>query len=240
MIDSKSRPGTSDGAQVLGPETAQPAASEVTLQIAKDSFGPQLYRQASKNLERMILIILFVFGVLVRLVQYISNRSLWLDEALLSLNFLHHTASELLLRPLENHQGAPLAFLLVQRLAVLTLGPNEYSLRLFPLVAGLLSIFVFHAVARNWLGQKSALVALYFFVISSSLIYYSSMAKQYSTDVLVALLLYAAVSVLQPRVSFADAVLLGLAGAAGVWLSHPAIFVFAGICATLLVSSLLA
>jgi len=240
MIDSNSKPGISRGVHLLETETVQPDASDITPQIASNSFGPQLYEHLSQDSARMILIVLFAFGVLVRLVQYASHRSLWLDEAMISLHFLHHTASELLLRPLENHQGAPLAFLLVERLAVLTLGPSEYSLRLFPLVAGLLSIFVFHAVARKWLGQKSALVALFFFVISSSLIYYSSMAKQYSTDVMVALLLYAAVSVLDPRVSFADAVLLGLAGAAGVWFSHPAIFVFTGICATLFVSSLLA
>lgn len=70
------------------------------------------------------------------------------------------------------------------------------------------------------------------------MIHWSSQAKQYSTDVLVALLLYAALFALESQFNSAHAILLGFAGAISV--SHPAIFVFTGVCVTLFASSLAA
>lgn len=65
-------------------------------------------------------------------------------------------------------------------------------------------------------------LALALFAIFPSLIYYSSEVKQYSSDVMFALLLL----YLGTR---GRAMLLGVFGAVAVWFSHPAIFVLAGL-----------
>lgn len=78
------------------------------------------------------------FGILVRLAQYLYNRSLWNDEAALALNIVNRSYFELL-QPLNYDQGAPIGFLLVEKLAVQLFGDNEYALRLFPLLSAIIS-----------------------------------------------------------------------------------------------------
>jgi hypothetical protein len=162
---------------------------------------------------------LITLAAVLRIRQYAANRSLWLDEAKLSLNVLHRNFAQLW-QPLDYHQGGPIGFLLLQKSATLLLGTSEYALRLVPLLAGILSIFLFYLLAKR--VTSAAPLALALFAMSPSLIYYSSEVKQYSSDVMVALLLlYLGTS--------GRAMLLGVFGAIAVWFSHPAIFVLAGI-----------
>ena len=88
------------------------------------------------------------------------------------------------------YPGRPVGFLVVERLAIRTLGNNEYALRLFPLLSGILSRFLFHKIARQLLKRRAALIALALLAILEPLIYYASEVKQYSTDVAVTLLVY--------------------------------------------------
>ncbi len=187
---------------------------------------------------RTTVFTLIAFGVVVRLVQYTANRSLWLDEAQLALVLLQRSARQLL-ELLPRGQGAAPAFLWAEQLALRTLGPSEYSLRFFPFLASILSIFLFYVIAKKWVSHKAAVIALFLFVISTPLIHWSAQGKQYAVDVLITLLIYLAVSVFQSRLTLLAAGLLGLAAAMAVWFSHPAIFTITAICFTLFASSLL-
>jgi len=55
------------------------------------------------------------FGVFLRLSQYLSHRSLWLDEAKLALNIVRRPMGVLLLQPLDSAQGAPIGFLAIEK-----------------------------------------------------------------------------------------------------------------------------
>lgn len=175
---------------------------------------------------------ILIAGALLRIAQYCSNRSLWCDEALLALNVLHRSWSGLL-KPLDYNQGAPIGFLLLEKLSAEILGGSEFALRLVPLLAGVSSLFVFWRVARRCVSTRAAMVAFGLFAISFPLIYYSSEVKQYSTDVFVNLFLLTLL--LEP---WAGQLLsrrthrLGLGGAAAIWFSHPASFVLAGFAIT--------
>jgi len=168
-------------------------------------------------------------GVCLRLAQYALDRSLCLDEAYLSLNLLHRSFAGLL-RPLDYHQGAPLGFLLAEKYAIRLFGPTELSLRLLPLLAGLASMFLFYKVAKDILRPAAVPVAMGLFAIAPPLVYYASEVKQYSTDVAVALVLY---SIALPRKpaewSSVRILVFGLFGSVAIWLSHPSVFVLAGI-----------
>src|SRR5689334_23171439 len=94
------------------------------------------------NLYKSLSIWAVLFGALVRLVQYASNRSLWSDEAMLALNIVDRSYLELL-KPLDYNQAAPPLFLWLEKLAVQLLGNNEYALRLVPLTAGLIALAAF-------------------------------------------------------------------------------------------------
>ena len=130
------------------------------------------------------------FGITLRIVQYFHNRSLWLDEAMLALNIIDRSFAQLVM-PLDYNQGAPIGFLLTEKLFVEIFGRSEYVLRLFPLLCGVISLFLFVNVARHFLELKSLVVATGIFAISYKLIFYSSDVKQYSSDVAIALALYA-------------------------------------------------
>jgi hypothetical protein len=179
------------------------------------------------------------FGVLLRLLQYLANRSLWLDEARLVLNIVNRSFIELL-QPLDYSQGAPIGFLMLAKLSVCAFGNNEYALRLIPLLFGIIALPLFHAVAKRCLKPKAVPIALGLFAISDSLIYYSSEAKQYAVDVAVALLLsLLAIACLdRKRLTMPSIMLLGVTGAAAIWFSHPATFVLAGVGLVLIFFSL--
>jgi hypothetical protein len=171
-------------------------------------------------------------GCLLRMVQYGLDRSLWMDEAYLSLNILHRSFAGLC-RALDYHQGAPIGFLLLEKSAVRLWGGGEYVLRLFPLLAGIASVLLFYRLASKALPARAVPVAVGLFAISPSLIYYSSEVKQYSSDVAIALLLYC-LTIEGSRLAWTwrRSAMAALAGALAIWMSHSSVFVLAGIGAT--------
>src|SRR4051812_24946792 len=62
------------------------------------------------------------------------------------------------------------------------------GVRLFPQLCAIASVFVFYGVARRLLAPRAMLLALTLFVVSDDLVYYACEIKQYSTEVLAALL----------------------------------------------------
>lgn len=178
------------------------------------------------NIAAMIIILV---GIVLRLVQYYINRSLWLDESSLALNILNRSYPELL-KPLNFYQSAPVGFLFIEKLNEQLLGSNEFALRLFPLIAGVASLLLFYVLARQVLRKESVLIALALFTLSGPLIYYSSEVKQYSSDVAFTLaLLIAAFHFYSHKPNPLSILLFGLMGAAAIWFSNPSIFVLCGI-----------
>lgn len=171
--------------------------------------------------------------------QYLANRSLWLDEAYLASTILHRSFAGLL-RPPDYGQIAPVGFLALERAAVEIFGDSEYSLRLVPLAAGLASLFLFRRVALRILPARAATLALALFVFCDPLIGFSSELKQYSLDVLVALLaLDCSLDVGENPGRRAPVARLALLGAAAAWFSLPCIFVLAGVGSALFLRALL-
>ncbi len=171
---------------------------------------------------------LIIIGIILRLRQYLANRSFWADEASLAFNLVTRTFSGLT-QPLDYHQGAPVGFLFIEKLSIITLGNNEYAMRLFPLLSGILAIFLLYYLAKTYIGL-SGLFALLAFSVGWNLIYYSSELKQYSSDVMIALLLiYLASRCIREEADVRDFLLLGAGGAVAIWVSHPSVFVLAGI-----------
>jgi uncharacterized membrane protein len=173
-----------------------------------------------------------------RLRQYLTGRSLWVDEAMLALNIVERTFAGMF-QPLDYDQGAPIGFLLVEKVANTILGKHELVLRMFPLLVGLVSLGLFYRLLKRTSSGVGLLLALALFVFNPRLIYYSSEVKQYIVDigVTVGLLLIAApVFHASPRKK--DFAWLALAGIVALWFSHPALFVLAGIGLALLLLTL--
>jgi hypothetical protein len=179
------------------------------------------------------------FGVVVRVAQYLADRSFWLDEGSLA-ECIRRIGSAGLLAPLSNSQLAPTGFLAVAWSAVRVFGASKLAFRLFPLVCGLASLFLFHRLAARCLRPPAALIALALFAVSDDLIYYSSELKPYQTDVTAAVLCeLLAVGIVEHPAAAWRWIALALGGAVLVWLSFPAVFVLAGVGTVLLVEAII-
>lgn len=192
-------------------------------------------RLASAIRERVVALpiaavpVIVAAGVVLRLVRYLHERSLWLDESLLALNLTTRSFGELHER-LEFRQGAPLPFLYLEKAAIEVLGDGELAFRLFPLIASLAALLAFYPVAKRIVGRTAALIALSLFATMEPFIRYAAEAKPYSFDVLVTLLLvWLFARKLDPASwSRGDVAVLAAAGAVALWFSFPAVFVLAG------------
>jgi 4-amino-4-deoxy-L-arabinose transferase-like glycosyltransferase len=168
--------------------------------------------------------------------QYLTGRSLWIDEAMLALNIVNRDIMGLF-QPLDYDQGAPLGFLFAEKIFNLLFGRNEYALRLFPLLAGILGIWIFHLLLKRIvLNDAARFTALTLFVLNPRLVYYSSEVKQYILDVFVTIALFlVAAPLLENREHRNDFIYLAIVGFLALWLSHPAVFVLMAIGITLVI-----
>jgi hypothetical protein len=169
-----------------------------------------------------------LLGTALRLRQYLLNRSLWADEASLAVNLVTRDFSGLT-RLLDYHQAAPVGFLFIEKLSIVIFGNHDYIMRLFPLFAGILATYLIYKIARASFGNFG-LFAVSILSISWWLVYYSSELKQYSSDVMAALLLvYLAINCLKEDVQAKNFLILGIVGAIMIWISHPSVFIMVGI-----------
>ena len=116
--------------------------------------------------------VLISLGITVRLVQYLSNRPLWIDEAMLTQNILTRSFRGLF-TPLEYEQQAPMGFLLIEKLLVTLFGNAEVVLRAFPFVASVASLVAMATIALDVLPLPFAYIAQLLFVLSVPLIVYA-------------------------------------------------------------------
>lgn len=129
--------------------------------------------------------------------------------------------------PLHYLQSAPPGFLVIEKGAEILVGDSELSLRLFPLLASIASVFCFAYVARRLLAAPAAALAIALFATSEPLLERAAEVKPYSVDVAVATLLAALTvwalsaptSRIVPRVA-----VVGVFGTSLVWLSFPTVF----------------
>jgi hypothetical protein len=168
------------------------------------------------------------FGVVVRVRQYLFRRSLWGDEAAISLNLVGRGYRELL-GPLDANQSAPVGWLWAQRATVELLGPSEHALRLLPLLAGVGTLVLLWWLARRLLPAWLVPLAVALAACSPWLRHYSTETKQYASDAAVGLLLLAAsLPLLRERPGWRALLAWAGIGAVAVWCSHPAVLLLAG------------
>ena len=178
--------------------------------------------------ETLITGSILLAGFFFRLRQYLTGRSLWLDEAMLALNIVNRDFGNLF-KPLDYDQGAPIGFMLVEKTFSLIFGRNEFSLRLFPFLVGLLSLWMFYLLLKHYASGWGRWVGLVLFAFNPRLIYYSSEVKQYIVDAAITILLLLIALPLFQKPSRKRFVALAVVGLLALWFSHPSLFVLAGI-----------
>lgn len=204
------------------------------LDINKNSVETKKWSNLLKYLS-----FLFMFGgIVLRLSQYLNNRSFWFDEVSLALNIVERSYGELI-QTLDYNQAAPLGFLWIEKLATQILGENEYAMRLFPLISGIVALFAFYELVRRYSSTFAAPVAIALFAFGRYTLYYATELKQYSSDVAIVLILcLSLIPIRRQLLKTQQIIWLSLLGGLSIWFSHPVIFVLAGLeCAYLITSS---
>jgi hypothetical protein len=198
------------------------------------------FSDSKETVHQKIGWIIIAIGIGLRLIRYLHNPSLWFDEAVIGLDIIKRPFADLIDPSPDWSAKHPLAFLVMVKLAIQIFGNSEYALRLFPLVSGIFSLFLFYKISKHYLGPYGALIGLALFAILDPLVFQSSNVKPYSSDITVALLILAfAIYIESLKITPLHFVFYSFFGASFVWLSHPSVFVLAGIGMSLILFKLL-
>jgi len=173
-------------------------------------------------------------GVVLRCISYTRRSILWIDEAATARNILERSLSDLLTVPLDYGQAAPKGFLLLEWLITRAFGTSDLAFRFVPFVSGIVSLFLFAAIARRLLTPSGALAALLFFSVGYWFLLYSSDTHPYGLDLalsLAALLL--CIDLRRLAYPARRVWAAGIFGAVAVWFSNAALVAFFGLGAAL-------
>jgi hypothetical protein len=181
-------------------------------------------------LLRMAVALLIGLGIVLRLAMFFHNRNLIIDEANIVRNLAERGFGALVL-PLKYEQFAPPVFLWIEKLASLLFGYGEKAMRLYPLLCGLGTLFLFPAVARKLMSAGALLLPLAYLAGGFVFLKYSAELKQYMPDTFIALLLiWLALRWDIHKMSiWRFALYWALAGSIAIWSSMPSVFILAGI-----------
>jgi hypothetical protein len=205
-------------------------------QLALDSRSGFAGELISTARQRQLLVGFLLLGLAARCVRFLLKFPLWEDECFLCVNFIDRSYAGLL-EPLQFHQVAPPLFLWIELTVVRLLGFHEWSLRLFPFLCNVASLWLFYRLAKKLLHGLPLVFAMATFSLAYPCLRYAAEAKQYAIDQFVALtLLNLFVEWLQsrnrtkelsetaPRRSYWLWAMAGFTPIA-IWLSYPAVFI---------------
>lgn len=136
-----------------------------------------------------VVFALIALGIIARSYYFFSHQYLYMDDASLAMNIISRDFFGLF-TTLDYCQKSPPLFLVSTWIIYHIFGISEFGFRFIPFVSSVVSVFLFFKIAEKFLSNKiSVLFALFLFAVNSKLIYYAQAFKQYSSDVLIALLL---------------------------------------------------
>lgn len=132
-------------------------------------------------------------GIVLHVIPYIYNRSLWIDEAMLASSILTRNFGELISYPLDWGQSAPVGYLYTVKLLTEIVGHEEYVLRMWSLFSFFCCVFLFYFVIRYVFSAKHPEIFTLSFIFLPFFMRYSNELKPYMSDnmfVLLSLLLF--------------------------------------------------
>ncbi len=173
------------------------------------------------------LLIFIILGVVFRLIEYLSIRSVDLDEANIAYGISNFSFEDLMKK--KHVLPYPFLFLVFEKLAISISRDNELCIRFFPFIFSLISLLLFIKIAKKIVSQRSFLIAAYLFAVCPHLIYYSAVLKQYSSDVAMTLLFYwGYLKFCSTKFENFHVFLFALIGCFIMWISYPLVFIIVG------------
>ena len=178
----------------------------------------------------LVITIILITGIILRVVVYWQNRSLFIDESNLALNIIEKSGWEYF-QSLDYEQYCPPIFLLLTKACIHLGGINEWALKIIPLISGFFILILMYKLLEQWITIASAKwYVLGLASCSTLLIRYSTEVKQYSTDAAIGLgLIWWALQYKDKKWNALDYFKWTLVGTLAIWTSMPSIFILAAI-----------
>ncbi len=177
--------------------------------------------------DKMCLLLILT-GIFIRTKHYLDACSLWLDESWVAIEIMAKSFSEVYFyKPFfEGFSRPPMLFSLLSKFVLTLLGNHELSLRFIPFIASIISLFLFLALLKKYLDKRMVFWGLLFFVFNDTAIRYAIEFKQYSTDLMVALIiLYSADYLKRKDIKYLRVVAWGFMCAVLLFLSNSSVFI---------------
>jgi len=169
-----------------------------------------------------------VTAIVTEVVFWAGARPLWLDEQMIAINLRDRSVRELA-DPLWLGQAAPLGWLALQKVALVSFGTSELALRLVPMLFGCGLIGVAVWTARRTMGSVGAGLFVLLCAMGQWLSHYPFELKHYSADAFWGLSVPAltvwAMEAETESVRRRRSVLWWAAAAVGHWFSYGALLV---------------
>ena len=174
-------------------------------------------------------------GVILRVWEYLEFRPIYRDEMSLWSNIVDRAIFDFR-HILEEDQMAPPGFLIIERLLARLPLDMKAAGRLFPLMCGIVSVFLMRSAARRYLERRAVPLAVGLLALGDHLLYYSAEIKQYSCDLMMALAALLLAAPQPPQETSARRFkALAIFGMIAPWFSFTVVFVLAGVGLHLLV-----
>jgi Dolichyl-phosphate-mannose-protein mannosyltransferase len=184
--------------------------------------------QTNTFLQRAIYGLLSI-GFLLRIVVWLQQRSIFLDEANLLRNYAERDYSGLF-KDLDYQQYAPPLFSVAMKALIQLFGNHELGVKIVPLFCGSMMLWFFYRLSHRILSPKAVFAAVFFVAFGKIFIDYSTQAKQYATDGFVSMgLLYLSTYFNTFPFHKKQILFWTIIGCVTIWLSMPSVFILTGI-----------
>ena len=172
-----------------------------------------------------------------RLAVYLADRSLIIDESFMALNVARRSATGLT-GQLDWNTAAPIAFLEIEKGLTALFGSSDFVLRLAPLAASLVAVFLFVELAKRVLESHAVALAALLFAGVALATAYAAIAKPYSFDLAFVIGIFlATLAVLQSEDANWPTLSLAGLGVVGPFFSYASVFAIAASGAVLVLDA---
>ena len=150
-----------------------------------------------KNKKILINKIIFIIGLFIILfgfiasfyMNFIVNRSLWVDEAMFAYSFSTRSLFNLVRTPFEWTQSAPITYIYLVKLLTIVLGNSEIILRLVSFISYIGIIILTFFISKKIFNDKYPIMPAAFVSTLEIMLRYSNEFKVYIFDSLCILLI---------------------------------------------------
>jgi len=134
---------------------------------------------------RIFLILAFVIGILIRVVQYLGGTSYWMDELFNVINLENMSMSELLTtQPAYNQVVAPGYYLIQKGLLLIVGETSELLFRFYPVVCSIIALFLLYKITARYLKGVYLIVVMTIICTALGSWFYGTSAKPYAVELM--------------------------------------------------------